>query len=38
MELVNYDTSLLADFMMMILNWNKTNGGCSTLIYVQTSI
>ena len=30
--------SLLADLMMMILNWNKTDGGCSTLICVQTSI
>ena len=30
--------SLLADLMMMILNWNKTGGGCSTLICVQTSI
>ena len=36
MGLVN--KSLLADLMMMILNWNKTGGGCSTLTCVQTSI
>ena len=36
MGLVN--KSLLADLMTMILNWNKTDGGCSTLICVQTSI
>ena len=29
---------LLADLMMMILSWNKTNDDCSTLICVQTSI
>ena len=37
MGLVN--KSLLADLMMMmILNWNKTDGDCSTLICVQTSV
>ena len=36
MGLVN--KSLLADLMLMILNWNKIDGGCSTLIFVQTSI
>ena len=30
--------SLLADLMMMILNWNKTDGGCNISICVQTSI
>ena len=25
---------LLADLMMMILNWNKTDGGCNGLICV----
>ena len=36
MGLVN--KALLADLMMMmILNWNKTDGGCSTLICVQMS-
>ena len=29
---------LLVDLMMMILNWNKTDDGCSTLICVQKSI
>ena len=36
MGLVN--KSLLADLMMMILNRKKTDGGCSNLICVQTSI
>ena len=35
--LVN-NKSLLADLMMIILNWNKTDDGFSTLICVQTSI
>ena len=30
--------SLLADLMMMILNWNKTDGGCNISICVQISI
>ena len=34
MGLVNKDTALLADLMMMIFNWNKTDGDGSTLIYV----
>ena len=36
MGLVN--NSLLADFMMMIFNLNKTDDSCNNLIYVQTSI
>ena len=38
MGLVNNDTALLADLMMMVFNWNKADGNCSTLIYAQTSI